>query len=139
MESLPLCNPGKDTAESFGIGPFPHDRLFEHGKLIAHHCGFGIMTTALSHGKPSIAIPHLVDQPAWAERLYGLKLCPRPIPAKKLSKSLLMAAIRACAEDNKIRKNSAAMGKRMRTEGGLKRARELIEDFVLGKIAPSAS
>lgn len=84
------------------IDSFPSD-FFKYGKIIIHHCGFGTMTTALYSGKPSIPIPHILDQSFWANRLFQLNLCPKPFSINKLTEQNLLASIKTCEENSIIR------------------------------------
>jgi UDP:flavonoid glycosyltransferase YjiC (YdhE family) len=114
----------------FHLGPFPHDLLFKHGKLIIHHGGFGTTTTALYSGIPSITIPHVLDQFFWAHQLHALKLSPKPVPARRVSEKVLISAIEACVNDLEMIANTTRMMKNLKQENGLGKARALIENFV---------
>lgn len=108
---------------------YPSD-FFKYGKIIVHHCGFGTMTTALYSGKPSIPIPHILDQSFWADRLFKLDLCPKPFSKNKLTEQNLLESIRTCENNNIIKKNVFQMMKMLQSENGLEKARIAIEKFI---------
>ena len=74
--------------------------------------------------------PFFGDQPYWASRVYALGVGCKPIPQKKLTPENLAAAIREATTNPDIRKNAAALGKKIRAENGVKSAVEFIEEWM---------
>ena len=81
------------------VGSVPHSWLFKQGYCVIHHCGFGTSASSMIYGIPSIPIPHVLDQFAFADRLYKLNVSVEPIKASELSEEKMISAI------NELKKN----------------------------------
>jgi UDP:flavonoid glycosyltransferase YjiC (YdhE family) len=110
------------------IGSVPHSWLFRQGYCVIHHCGFGTSASSLLYGIPIISVPHVLDQFAFADHLYKLKVSVKPIKASELSEENLINAI------NELKTNYSEMydrvndlAIRIKEEKGLENAVRLIE------------
>lgn len=113
------------------VGSVPHSWLFKQGYCVIHHCGFGTSASSLLYGIPTIPVPHVLDQFAFAERLYKLKASVKPIKARELSKEKLISAINELkANYNEIHTCVEDLSKKMQDENGLENAVRLIESTV---------
>ena len=113
----------------FAIDSVPHAWLFPRMVAVVHHGGAGTTGASFCAGIPSILVPHLGDQPFWAQRVTELGVGPQPIPRRKLTPERLAAAITTTITDQDMRARAAALGERIRAEDGVARAIEIIESF----------
>lgn len=110
------------------VGSIPHSWLFRQGYLVIHHCGFGTSAASLLYGIPSILVPHVLDQFAFADHLYKLQVSVKPIKASELSEEKLIKAINEIkANYSEIHNNVLDISKKMQEENGLENAVKLIE------------
>ncbi len=66
------------------IGAVDHRALFPRAALVIHHGGSGTTHAVCAAGVPSLVIPHVGDQPYWADRLRRLGVAPDPQPVRSL-------------------------------------------------------
>lgn len=111
----------------FALDSVPHAWLFPRMAAVVHHGGAGTTAAGLRAGIPSVLVPHMGDQPFWAERVRELGVAPQPIPRRKLNAERLATAITTATTDQNLRTRAAALGERIRTEDGVARAIEVIE------------
>lgn len=114
----------------YPIGRAPHDRLFPHCAAILHHGGAGTTHTALRAGRPSIVIPHLLDQFYWGERLRRLGVAPSMIKRRSVTVGRIAGAIRQVLDDPAMTRRAEAIAKRMAGEDGIREAVRIIEQVV---------
>jgi sterol 3beta-glucosyltransferase len=113
----------------FAIKSAPHDWLFPQMAAVVHHCGTGTTGAGLRAGVPTIPVPFFADQPFWGRRLHELGVAARPIPNKRLTVRRLADAIRFVADTESVRERAAVIGERVRSENGVGRAVELVEQY----------
>ena len=75
------------------IGDVPHEWLFPRMAAVVHHGGAGTTAAGLRAGVPSFAVPLVIDQPFWANRLANLRVGPPPVRYARLSGPTLGAAL----------------------------------------------
>lgn len=110
-------------------GSIPHDWLFAQGYCIIHHGGLGTTASALLAGKPSIVIPHVLDQFGWADKVYKQGVGTKPIPASKLNEAALTDAIMQLKQGyGQLSDNARILSQKIHTENGLSRAIALISE-----------
>jgi UDP:flavonoid glycosyltransferase YjiC (YdhE family) len=110
------------------VGSVPHSWLFKQGYCVIHHCGFGTSASSLLYGIPTIPVPHVLDQFAFSEHLYKLKVSVKPIKASELSVEKLVSAINELkANYSEIHDRVEDLAKKMQEENGLEKAVKLIE------------
>jgi sterol 3beta-glucosyltransferase len=113
----------------FALDTVPHAWLFPRMAAVVHHGGAGTTGAGFRAGIPSILVPHMGDQPFWAKRVIELGVGPQPIPQRKLTSERLAAVITAATTDQNMQARAAALGERIRAEGGVARTIEIIEGF----------
>lgn len=110
------------------VGSVPHSWLFRQGCCVIHHCGFGTSASSLLYGIPTISVPHVLDQFAFADRLYKLKVSVKPINASKLSEAKLISAINELkANYSEMHDRVQDLAEKMQEENGLDNAVRLIK------------
>jgi sterol 3beta-glucosyltransferase len=106
------------AADMHAVGDVPHAWLFEHVAAVVHHGGAGTTGAGLRAGRPTVIVPHAVDQPFWARAVEARGAAPRPLPPDKLdAKHLSVALTRALADP--IAARAAELGRVLRSEDGV--------------------
>jgi sterol 3beta-glucosyltransferase len=108
----------------------PHDWLFPRASCVVHHGGAGTAASVFRAGVPSVFVPHAFDHPLWAALARSAGCAGPPIPYLELTAERLAAALDDTLSDRRYRDAAAALGRRVRAEHGLARARTLIEALV---------
>ena len=111
------------------IGAVDHRALFPRAALVVHHGGSGTTHAVVAAGVPSLVIPHVGDQPYWADRLRRLGVAAEPQPVRGLNAEPLASAALASAADPAMSKRAAALASELETERGLDAAVGAIETF----------
>lgn len=104
----------------------PHGYLFAQASAVVHHVGAGTAYAACLAGVPSIAVPHLFDQPYWGLMLHQRGLAPKPIPRNKLTARKLAVAIRE-VQKPEYGERARALAPKLRSENGAARAADAVE------------
>lgn len=113
------------------VGSVPHSWLFKQGYCVIHHCGFGTSASSMIYGIPSIPVPHVLDQFAFADRLYKLNVSVEPIKSSELSEEKMISAINELKKNyDKLHDCVSDLSKNMQEENGLENAVRLIEDVM---------
>lgn len=112
----------------------PYDWLLNHVWCVIHHCGLGTTAEVLKAGLPSIPVPFMVDQFAWASRIHSRGVATHPIPRKKLTGEKLSKAITEIRDNSVIRENAKNLGHKIRQENGLKSAITAMESIVTSQV-----
>jgi len=112
------------------IQEIPFDWLFDHVSCVVHHCGLGTTAEVLKAGLPSIPVPHMIDQFAWADRIHSLGVATDPIPRKELTVEKLSMVIAEALENPRMKENAKKLGQKIRNEKGLKNAVRSIESAI---------
>lgn len=120
--------PNHSSDDLFYLEAIPHDWLLPRCKMIIHHGGAGTTSAGLRAGIPNIVVPFTAYQPFWGRRVQAIGAGPKPIPVKKLTVEKLTWAI-AEVENDVLRKCAQAVGRRIRSEDGVRQAIELIEAY----------
>lgn len=113
------------------VGSVPHSWLFKQGYCVIHHCGFGTSASSMLYGIPSIPVPHILDQFAFADRLYKLKVSVKPIKASELSEEKLISAINELKNNyDELHNCVECLSKKMIEEDGLANSLRLIQNVI---------
>lgn len=124
---------GEDKAlpeYAYAAQSVPHSWLFPRVAAVVHHGGAGTTAAGLRAGVPSVLIPFVADQPAWAIRVAELGAGPRPIPFKELTAERLADAIGQAVSDAMMRESAGRIGERIRAEDGVGAAVEIFMSHV---------
>ena len=109
------------------IGEVDHRALFPRAALVVHHGGSGTTHAVVAAGVPSLVIPHVGDQPYWADRLRRLGVAPEPQAVRGLQAERLASAAVASAADPAMRERASALASELQQERGLDEATNAIE------------
>ncbi len=109
------------------VAGLPHDWLLPQVAAVVHHGGAGTTGAALRAGKPSVVIPFYSDQPFWGQRVHALGAGPKPIPARRLSRQRLAAAMNQALSEPAMQQHAAALGVCIRSEDGIGRAVAVVD------------
>jgi UDP:flavonoid glycosyltransferase YjiC (YdhE family) len=112
----------------------PHKIVFPRCAAVVHHAGAGTTHTTLRAGVPSVAVPHVSDQFAWAEKLQQLGVAPPMLRRTKLTAGALAARIEAVLTTPAMKAAAMAIGAKMQSDDGPQRAAELIEAAMAPKL-----
>ncbi len=114
----------------FPLGFAPHSWLFPQTACVVHHGGAGTTGAVFRAGIPHVFVPHLADQPLWAELARGLNCAAPGVPYAELTAERLAQVIRLTLAEPNYRQAAAALGEKIRAEQGVSKARQLIESLV---------
>jgi len=116
-------------ANLFAMDDIPHTWLFPRVSAVVHHGGSGTTGAGLHAGVPSVLVPHIGDQPFWAERVAELGVGPQPIPRRQLTAERLAEAITNAVSDTGMQARAKSLGEYIRAEDGVGKAVEILECY----------
>jgi sterol 3beta-glucosyltransferase len=108
----------------------PHKLVFPRCAAVVHHCGAGTTHTTLAAGVPSVPVPHVSDQFAWAEELQRIGAAPAMLKRTKWNATALAARITDVMGNPRMTQAAASMSARMRSDKGPETAADMIEAAV---------
>jgi len=114
----------------FSVGFVQHTWLFPRAACIVHAGGSGTPATTLRSGIPAVVIPHVGDQPMWAEIVRALGCAGGVIQYRDLTAAKLAIALRNTLRDKNLYVRAAEVARKIEAEQGVSCARLLIEDLV---------
>ena len=112
----------------YHAGSIPHDWLLDRSQGFIHHGGFGSTAAGFRAGIPSLAIPHIIDQFLWGNKISELGVGPEPISAGKVDVDTLADALERMRSDQTMHEKAAELGEKMREENGVEKAVGLINE-----------
>lgn len=127
----PDITSGNDT---LFVGRTTHELVFPRCSGIVHHGGAGTSHSAAISGVPSIVVMFGVDQFYWGSLLVEKGIAASAIPRRKLTRRKLAEAMQKLKDNPGFSDNSAMIGRGMRTEDGVRRAVEMIEEVIGNRI-----
>ncbi len=128
LRAVVLGCDNKETSSSiFCTKYIPHSYLLPRTSLMVHHAGSGTAHTICRFGKPSVAVPHVLDQFYWAQCLATLGVAPKPMPSDTISVGEVASAIALALEDKAMRARAEQIGSLIRAEHGTEAAADAIE------------
>jgi sterol 3beta-glucosyltransferase len=110
----------------------PHRWLFQNVACVVHHGGGGTTGAVFRSGVPGIFVPHGVsfDQHYWSQFACDAGCAVSPVPFDQLTSQSLANSIRDTLKSSSIRRAADDLGRQIRSENGVRVARELIEKLV---------
>jgi sterol 3beta-glucosyltransferase len=119
---------GTETSDVFYLARAEHHLVFPWCAAVVHHGGAGTTHAASRAGRPSIVVEHATDQAFWGGVLHRLGIAPPILHRRTVTAEKLGRAIKAVLDSSAMREKARAMGGRMRSENGVNRAVELIQE-----------
>lgn len=119
--------PENNTPNVLYVDEMPFELLFPKLAAIVYHGGTGTMALAARAGIPQVAFPFMADQFENRKQIVKLGLGPLACDFKKLSAKNLSAAITECVTNEKYKKNSMEISKKLQSTNGLELTLKLIE------------
>ncbi|MEU5301340.1 macrolide-inactivating glycosyltransferase [Streptomyces noursei] len=104
----------------------PQLAILKQADAFITHAGAGGSQEGLATATPMVAVPQAVDQFGNADVLQGLGMA-RHVPMDQADAGTLRAAVLALVADPEVGRRLAAIQREMATEGGTRRAADLIE------------
>ncbi|WP_043265821.1 macrolide-inactivating glycosyltransferase [Streptomyces sp. CT34] len=104
----------------------PQLAILKKADAFITHAGAGGSQEGLATATPMVAVPQAVDQFGNAEMLQGLGVA-RLLPTDQANAATLRAAVLALVADPEVGRRLTAIQREMATEGGTRRAADLIE------------
>ncbi|KNY26161.1 glycosyltransferase [Pseudobacteroides cellulosolvens] len=108
----------------------PHVKLFPKMSMTIHHGGAGTTHTSAKAGVPQILVPHALDQYYWADRIYKLKLGPKPLQRRKLTFQGVKISIDEVLKNPIYKENAAKVAKEINAEDSIGDMVKYIEEKV---------
>lgn len=112
---------------AFLVKEVPYSWMLSKVSCVVHHCGMGTTAEILKAGIPSVPVPYMIDQFAWAKRIHSLGVATAPISRKQLTQEKLENAIKQALDSPNLKSNAEKLGNSIRTETGLENAVAAIE------------
>ncbi|WP_189960715.1 macrolide family glycosyltransferase [Streptomyces violascens] len=108
----------------------PQRAILEQADAFVTHAGMGGCSEGLMSGVPMIAVPQGAEQPMNADRLVELGVA-RRIDTPDATAEALRAALDDLVTDPEVARRSAQLRADARSEGGTRRAADLIENMLV--------
>jgi sterol 3beta-glucosyltransferase len=105
----------------------PYDWLFPRSACVVHHGGTGTVAAALRAGRPSVLLPQLACQDAYARMLSREGLAAAVLETAVLEPAGLAGAVRLAVTDPRLARRAAEWRDLVAGEGGAGEAAGLIE------------
>ena len=115
--------PGKPLV----VGNAPQLELLKRARIVVSHAGPNTVLETLMQGKPLLALPMALDQPAVAARLAALGVA-EVLPAENRSTEQLRTAVLKLQNDPAYRNAAQKLQSQMQSLHGLERAADIIEE-----------
>jgi zeaxanthin glucosyltransferase len=115
--------PGKPLV----VGNAPQLELLKRARIVISHAGPNTVLETLMQGKPLLALPMALDQPAVAARLAALGVA-EVLPAEHRSTEQLRTALLKVQNDPAYRNAAQKLQSQMQSLHGLERAADIIEE-----------
>jgi MGT family glycosyltransferase len=115
--------PGKPLV----VGNAPQLELLKRAQIVISHAGPNTVLETLMQGKPLLALPMVLDQPAVAARLAALGVAV-VLPAENRSTEQVRTALLKVQNDPSYRNAAQKLQSQMQSLRGLERAADIIEE-----------
>lgn len=115
-------------------GWVPQLAILQQADAFITHAGAGGSQEGLATATPMVAVPQAVDQFGNADMLVSLGVA-RRLDTEQATAEALREAVLAVASDPEVARRLGEIGREMATEGGTRRAADLIETELPGGVA----
>ncbi|MFA0964565.1 glycosyltransferase [Roseivirga sp. BDSF3-8] len=110
------------------VDTIPYDWIMGRVAAVIHHGGSGTTHSGLKNGRPTLIIPHIIDQFLWRDLVHARGLGPRGVSAKKLTTARLKPLVKDLLENPGYSEKVESLSRRMKEEG----SREKFVRFMTG-------
>lgn len=131
LSSPQLLHDIKKPDNVYIVNEIPYQWIMKQVSCVIHHCGMGTTAEVLQSGIPSIPVPHMIDQFAWAKRIHSIGVSTKPISRKELTAQSLANAITEAVSNTQIKDKAKAISEQINSENGIADAVRAIEDAML--------
>jgi sterol 3beta-glucosyltransferase len=114
------------------ISSAPYDKLLPQVRAVIHHGGIGTTVACLYSEKPFLPCPVLYplgDQFFWSTLSFKHGFALKPVPLKKMTTALMLTNVEQLLNNDMLYVKAATFGKKLKTENGVSKACELIEQL----------
>lgn len=118
------------------VDNLPHAWLLPRCAGIVTHGGSGSTGAGLRAGVPSMAVPHIGDQPYWGRRLHDLGVGPAPIKRADLTAEKLAHALTTMTTSPGMSQHAVRIATRLAGEDGVGTAVELLGNYAASAAGP---
>lgn len=109
----------------------PHEQIIPLSMFVIHHAGSGTAHSVLRFKKPSILIPHILDQEFFSNRLIELGVAPGSTSIKAINYSRLKKLIEKLISNYSYYKSNAEKyGVKLLSEDGVRKSVNLIKEIM---------
>lgn len=112
----------------------PHKIVFPRCAAVVHHAGAGTTHSTLRAGVPSVPVPHVSDQFAWADELERIGVAPPMLRRTRMTAPALASRIKQVLTTASMKASAMAIRARMQNDNGPERAADLIESAMAPKL-----
>jgi MGT family glycosyltransferase len=109
----------------------PYGELFSRAAVNVHHGGIGTTAEALRSGRPMMVVPFAFDQPDNAARARKLGVA-RSVPINRYAAPRVLRELEPLVKDARYRESAASVSEHIRTEDGVGRACDALENLLSG-------
>lgn len=118
-----------EASDVLVVDDLPHSWLLPRMAAVVHHGGAGTTAAGLRAGRPTVVIPHFVDQFFWGRQVARLGAGPAPLRRPRLTVDLLAERL-GLALRPEVAQAAASVRDRMRHEDGPGEAVRVLEQLV---------
>lgn len=125
-----LRQPDNPPDHIFFIDKIPHDWLFPKMAAVVHHGGSGTTHTGLKYGRPTLIIPHFIDQFYWNDVIVKKGAGPKGVAIKNLTTANFEPLILDLLNNQSYRKTAEEIGAAMNRESDVEEWYERIDKLI---------
>jgi len=119
--------PERDEEGIMRVGPVDHRAVFPRCSAVVHHGGAGTTQTAALCGRPSVVVPHVLDQYLWAGVLRRRGVAAPMIDRRRATATRVARALRRVLDDRGMAARARSLGEEVAAEDGVGAAARAIE------------
>ena len=104
----------------------PYSKIFPRARVIVHQGGVGTTAQALRAGRPTLVVPHTLDQPDNAARVERLGVS-LTLPRERYSTEAVVTAVGQLIGEPRYAERAAEVGRSLQAENGVAVACDALE------------
>ena len=130
LSSSVLPHDIKKPENVYIVNEISYQWIMKQVSCVIHHCGMGTTAEVLKSGIPSIPVPHMIDQFAWAKRIHSIGVATKPISRKELTAQSLATAITETVSNAQLKTKAKDVSQKINNENGIADAVKAIEEVM---------